>query len=142
MKILCSSLFPKLKKGEEEIHETETCGEAWFILNMYRFSCIVFLVAYLIFSHAFRSFPVSSVTRQRAISQAQGARLYAADAPPAPVDDPYLVHYCVSCEYEYDEKKGYKKRLPPGTRMRDKETFMCPVCGAAIDQFKVKGPSP
>ena len=61
---------------------------------------------------------------------------------PAPADDPYLVHVCVSCEYEYDEKMGFKKRLPPGTRMRDQKTFLCPVCGAAIDQFEVKGPSP
>jgi rubredoxin len=59
-------------------------------------------------------------------------------APPAPADDPYLVHYCVSCQYEYDEEKGFKKRIKPGTRMRDMETFACPVCGAAKDQFKVK----
>ena len=62
----------------------------------------------------------------------------AQDPPPAPVDDPYLVHVCVSCEYEYDESKGFKKRMPPGTRLRDVKTFNCPVCGAAIDQFKVK----
>ena len=105
-------------------------------------SCIVLLVGCLILSHCLRQSPLRSMTRQSIISQPQGVRLYAADAPPVPADDPYLVHYCVSCEYEYDEKKGYKKRLPPGTRMRDQKTFMCPVCGAAIDQFKVKGPSP
>jgi rubredoxin len=66
----------------------------------------------------------------------------AAEAPPTSADDPYLVHVCTSCDYEYDEKKGFKKRVSPGSRIRDMATFMCPVCGAAIDQFTVKGESP
>mmetsp|Transcript_32439 Transcript_32439/g.44298 ORF Transcript_32439/g.44298 Transcript_32439/m.44298 type:complete len:128 (-) Transcript_32439:77-460(-) len=49
--------------------------------------------------------------------------------------DPFLKHSCKSCAFVYDEEKGFKKRFPPGTRLRDLQTFMCPVCGAAIDQF-------
>lgn len=29
-------------------------------------------------------------------------------------DDPYLKHVCRSCQYVYDEEKGFKKRYPPG----------------------------
>eukprot|EP01038_Epipyxis_sp_PR26KG_P008259 gene8259-11177_t len=50
---------------------------------------------------------------------------------------PYLKYSCGSCAYVYDEEKGFKKRLPPGTRFKDQATFMCPVCGAAKDQFSV-----
>mmetsp|Transcript_30480 Transcript_30480/g.51492 ORF Transcript_30480/g.51492 Transcript_30480/m.51492 type:complete len:113 (-) Transcript_30480:215-553(-) len=48
----------------------------------------------------------------------------------------FLKYECVSCSYIYDEEKGFKKRYPPGTRFSTLEVFMCPVCGAAIDQFK------
>jgi rubredoxin len=27
-------------------------------------------------------------------------------------------------------------RYPPGTRFRDLEVFLCPVCGASKDQFR------
>lgn len=76
----------------------------------------------------------------RTVRGRNSVRLFAGKeaAPEAPADDPYLVHYCISCEYEYDEAKGFKKRMPPGTRFRDVETFNCPVCGASINQFKVK----
>ena len=88
---------------------------------------------------AFRGVPVSRGTAAAGfMSNAMRLSMAAAPAPPAPADDPYLVHVCVSCEYEYDEAKGFKKRMPPGTRLRDVKTFACPVCGAAIDQFKVK----
>lgn len=29
-------------------------------------------------------------------------------------DQPYLQHLCPSCNYVYDENKGFKKRIPPG----------------------------
>ena len=100
------------------------------------------LLACLVLSHSFAPSVHGTGAKRQAHRLPQApSRLYA-EAPPAPADDPYLVHVCVSCEYEYDEKKGFKKRLPPGTRMRDQKTFLCPVCGAAIDQFEVKGPSP
>jgi len=44
---------------------------------------------------------------------------------------------CRSCSYIYDESKGFKKRIAPGSRLGiDLKTFACPVCGAAIDQFE------
>ena len=44
---------------------------------------------------------------------------------------------CRSCSFIYDESKGFKKRIPPGSRLNiDLKTFACPVCGAAIDQFE------
>lgn len=44
---------------------------------------------------------------------------------------------CRSCSFIYDESKGFKKRIPPGSRLGiDLKTFACPVCGAAIDQFE------
>jgi len=42
---------------------------------------------------------------------------------------------CISCAYVYDEAKGFKKRIPPGTRFESMNTFACPVCGAAKNQF-------
>jgi hypothetical protein len=33
------------------------------------------------------------------------------------------------------EENEYLLSLSLGTRLRDLQTFMCPVCGAAIDQF-------
>lgn len=59
-----------------------------------------------------------------------------------PVDAPYLKHQCPSCSYIYDEEKGFKKRYPPGTRLASLQVFMCPVCGAAKDQFKVLDEEP
>jgi rubredoxin len=49
----------------------------------------------------------------------------------------YLKHVCVSCQYVYDEEKGFKKRYPPGTRFVDLKTFNCPVCGASKEQFSI-----
>jgi rubredoxin len=44
---------------------------------------------------------------------------------------------CRSCSFIYDESKGFKKRIAPGSRLGiDLKTFACPVCGAAIDQFE------
>jgi rubredoxin len=54
--------------------------------------------------------------------------------------DPYQQHQCPSCSYIYDEEKGFKKRYPPGTRLRDLKVFMCPVCGAAKEQFVMVQP--
>lgn len=60
---------------------------------------------------------------------------------------------CVSCAYIFDESIGFKKRFPPGLQLllvnclslivvfalgtifANLATFMCPVCGAAKDQF-------
>lgn len=36
------------------------------------------------------------------------------DAKDASDKPPFLKHVCVSCQYEYDEEKGFKKRYPPG----------------------------
>ena len=33
--------------------------------------------------------------------------------------------------------QGFKKRYPPGTRLKDVPVFMCPVCGARKEQFVV-----
>ena len=71
----------------------------------------------------------------------------------ASAKDGFLKHVCVSCQYIYDEAKGFKKRYPPGkkkmidthpswitwlgTRFRDLKTFNCPVCGASKEQFQV-----
>ena len=84
---------------------------------------------------AFRTSPGMGIIR--GVGEGNVMRLLA-ETKPAPADDPYLVHVCISCDYEYDEAKGFKKRMPPGTRFRDVETFNCPVCGASINQFKVK----
>jgi|EP01040_Poterioochromonas_malhamensis_P002199 rubredoxin len=42
---------------------------------------------------------------------------------------------CQGCAFVYDEEKGFKRRYPPGTKFEPLPTFMCPVCGAAKDQF-------
>lgn len=55
---------------------------------------------------------------------------------PTPSTDNIKKYTCGSCSYVFDEKIGYKKRIPPGTRFVDLPTFMCPVCGAAKNQFK------
>ncbi|KAJ1434224.1 hypothetical protein B484DRAFT_394124 [Ochromonadaceae sp. CCMP2298] len=49
--------------------------------------------------------------------------------------EPFKKFACRSCSYIYDEEKGFKKRYPPGTMFSSLTVFMCPVCGAAIDQF-------
>ena len=50
--------------------------------------------------------------------------------------DGFKKYSCGSCAYVFDEKQGFKKRIPPGTRFESLPTFMCPVCGAAKNQFK------
>lgn len=45
---------------------------------------------------------------------------------------------CASCSFVFDEAKGYKKRYPAGTKFNELKTFACPICGAAINQFKLK----
>ena len=59
-------------------------------------------------------------------SQALFAEVPVPVAPASDSSDPYLVHVCVSCNYEYDEAKGFKKRVPAGSRMKDMKTFNCP----------------
>lgn len=51
-------------------------------------------------------------------------------------NDEYKKWLCPSCNYVYDEEKGFKKRYPPGLRWRDIEVFLCPVCGASKTQFE------
>ena len=51
-------------------------------------------------------------------------------------DDSYKKWLCPSCNYVYDEEKGFKKRYPAGKRWRDIEVFLCPVCGASKTQFE------
>lgn len=52
-----------------------------------------------------------------------------------PGTESFLKHVCVSCQYVYDEAKGFKKRYPPGTRFKDLKTFNCPVCGKHFNNY-------
>lgn len=46
-------------------------------------------------------------------------------------------YMCVICGFIYDEAKGYPEGgIPPGTAWEDvPETWQCPDCGAAKDEF-------
>lgn len=107
-------------------------------MNLSSFAVLLSLLVLLTVSQGFGNVGFSAILRSRSL--ASSSALFAANppAPPAPADDPYHIWVCVSCQYEYNEEKGFKKRIKPGTRMRDMETFACPVCGAAKDQFAVK----
>lgn len=46
---------------------------------------------------------------------------------------------CQACGYIYDEAKGLAKRkIEPGTKFEDIETFRCPQCGASRKYFKAE----
>mmetsp|Transcript_26445 Transcript_26445/g.26696 ORF Transcript_26445/g.26696 Transcript_26445/m.26696 type:complete len:113 (+) Transcript_26445:63-401(+) len=70
----------------------------------------------------------------------KGSFVFRANSPQAEsssVDGGFKKYECESCAYVYDEAKGFKKRIPPGTKWDSMSTFMCPVCGAAKNQFKL-----
>lgn len=92
--------------------------------------------------------------RDKLSSRNEKLTLFAEKGPKIVAKPGSKKYQCVSCSYVFDEAVGFKKRFLPGTDCCTHETdlallmcfagtifatlpvFMCPVCGAAKDQFR------
>jgi len=59
--------------------------------------------------------------------------------PSTAQQQPFRTYMCVVCGYVYDEARGCPEEgILPGTRWEDiPETWTCPDCGAAKEDFEM-----